>query len=43
MSSPNSNTPTYRVPPTTPSRPGIKFVICVVAALVVVAIVVINN
>jgi len=43
MSSPDSNTPAYRVPPTTPSRPGIKFVICVVAALVVVAIVVINN
>lgn len=43
MSAPDSNTPAYRVPPTTPSRPGIKFVLCVIAALIVLAIVVIKN
>lgn len=43
MSAPDSNTPSNRVPETEPSRPGIKFLLCVIAALVVVAIVIIRN
>jgi hypothetical protein len=43
MTAPDSNTPANRVPQTEPSRPGIKFVLCIVAVLVVVAIVIIRN
>ncbi len=43
MAAPDSNSPSYRVPPTTPSRPGIKFVLSIVAVLVIVAIVVIRS
>lgn len=43
MTTPDSNTPSNRVPKTEPSRPGIKFVLSVVAVLVIVAIVIIRN
>jgi hypothetical protein len=43
MTAPDSHTPSNRVPQTEPSRPGIKFVFCVILALVVVAIVIIRN